>query len=145
MLPAAALLGTGKRWPTAVGVVLAVAGGVLMLLFVSIGGRIRQEIDDPLLQVVLPHWTGRPLQPWELNVGASRFATNLVSLLLGNQIERLRASWQWVQVIPLVLAQGIAITAMLRLCRPWPPARKGVAAVGATSRVERSVAAPAKR
>jgi hypothetical protein len=118
MLPVAALLGLGRRWVTRAAIVLAIAGSILMLLFVAIGGRIRQEINDPLLEVVWPHWAGRPLQQWELNVGGTRFARNLVSLSFSDGIHRLPESWQWIQVIPLVLAQGAAIAAMLWFCSP---------------------------
>ena len=39
-------------------VVLALAGGVLMLLFQGVGARIPQDIPDPLVQAVWPLWRG---------------------------------------------------------------------------------------
>ena len=129
MLPVAALLASGKRWPTVIAIVLAVAGGALMLLYVGIGGRIRQEFNDPLLEVVLPHWIGLPLLPQEIEVGGTRFVRNPVSILFPRQLTRLRESWQWIQFIPLVLAQGAAIAAMLRFCAPRQPVEKRVHAV----------------
>lgn len=123
MLPVAALLSIEKRWPTAVAVVLAFAGAVLMLLFVGVGGRIHDQVHDPLIQLVLPHWMGRPLEDWEVS---SRFAVNIVSLLLPTQLLRIRTAWQWVQFLPLVLAQAIAVTAMFRLCAPRPLGGKRV-------------------
>lgn len=64
MVPVAALLGRGGRLSVVAVVLLAMAGGVLMTLFVGVGGRLPQYFQDPLLEVVWPLWRGDRLPGW---------------------------------------------------------------------------------
>ena len=111
MLPVAALLAGDSPWAnaaTTVALCLALAGGALMLLFQSVGGRIPPDYGDPLVQAVWPLWTGRvPLPIWRYD--NERFCRNLTSLIAPGWIDRLPASWQFMQFLPLVLLQVVAI------------------------------------
>ncbi len=115
MLPVAGLLAGRTRISqvaTCVALVLAVIGGVEMLLFQGIGARIHPEVDDPLVQAAWPIWSGRtPLPGWRFG---ERFCRNVVSLCAPDQIARLDPAWQAVQFLPLVLAQVLGI---LGVCR----------------------------
>jgi hypothetical protein len=106
MLPVAAVLASGGRGATWAAVVLALAGGVLMLLFQGAGARIPQDIADPLRQMVWPLWRGAP---------GGRFARNLTALAVPGALRRLPEGWRWVQFLPLVAAQAAAIVAFLRV------------------------------
>ncbi|MFO0956734.1 MAG: hypothetical protein U0800_04610 [Isosphaeraceae bacterium] len=101
MAPVAALLARGGRWALVPAVFLAIAGGVLMLMFVGVGARIpdlidRRPLDDPLRSVVWPLWSGLPLPRWWIG---ERFTRTLAS------------SWGDSPRIflPLVAAQALAI------------------------------------
>lgn len=115
MLPVSAWLASGGRpalWAT---VALALAGGVLMLLFVGIGAGVPPGYGDPLRQAVWPHWRGDPLPPfadqWPYG---RRFARNAVAWCWPTAIRRLPDRWLWVQFLPLGLAQAATIAAMGR-------------------------------
>jgi hypothetical protein len=115
MLPVAALLAGNSSWSalaTAGAVVLAVAGAAEMLLFQGVGGRIPHFISDPLFTVVWPLWSGAPMPPWWVG---NRFCRNLSALGMAGWIARLGQEWQWVQFLPLALAQGLAIFGLCRL------------------------------
>ena len=79
MLPVAALLAGKTRAAeaaTVIAIVLTLTGGVIMLLFQSVGGRIPSDYSDPLVQMVWPIWTGQvPLPDWRFE---ERFTRNLV-------------------------------------------------------------------
>ena len=63
--------------------------------------------DDPLVQTVWPMWSGRvPLHLWRFG---ERFTRNLISLVAGPVIAELPSSWQWLQFVPLVIFQAVAI------------------------------------
>src|SRR5262249_33492954 len=64
MLPVAAFLAAGGRWATALAVVLALAGGALMLLGQGAGGRIHPAFPDPIVGAVWPAWRGDDLGRW---------------------------------------------------------------------------------
>lgn len=110
MLPvAASLAGRSKtaRLATAIAVGLFVAGGALVLLFQGVGARVPHSYDDPLFQTVWPLWRGQnPLFAWRMG---ERFCTNLLSLVAEPTIGKLRPAWQWLQFVPLLLAQALAI------------------------------------
>jgi hypothetical protein len=110
MLPVASLVASGGRWASAAAVILALAGGVLMLLFQGAGARIPNGYLDPLGEVVWPVWRGHP-GPYE------GFARNLVSLLAPETIAALPEGWRWLQFLPLVCGQAAAIVLMGRLVR----------------------------
>ncbi len=110
MLPVAALLATSHRAALAVAIALTTAGGVLMLMFLAVGGRIPHFISpDPLRDAVWPFWRGEPLPPWATG---GRFTRNLVSLAAPDALRSLPARWQWVQFLPLVVVQSLAITGL---------------------------------
>jgi hypothetical protein len=110
MLPIAGLLAGNSRLArvaTIIAMVLALAGGAEMLLFQAVGGRIPQDVSDPLREAVRLLWTtGDPLPWWRFR---ERFCRNLVTLSAKNTIARLDPRWQALQFLPLVLAQGLAI------------------------------------
>ena len=114
MLPVAALLAVGGRWATLAAVLLALAGAVLMLLFQGVGARIPNPIDDPLLDAVLPLWRGDPLPGWATG---GRFTRNAVGLLFPEFLDRLPPGRLWVQFLPLVAVQALAIAAMVLAMR----------------------------
>jgi hypothetical protein len=114
MLPVAALLATGRRWALAAALLLSIAGGVLMFLFVGVGARIPPYYDDPLLQVVVPQWTGTTLPEWK----EGPFARNVFGLALPGAVVRLPTALRGLQFLPLLLAQGGAITLLWLLLRP---------------------------
>lgn len=118
VLPAAALLaGDSPRAHAAAWVAagLAVAGGILMLLFQGAGGRIPHDIVHPLRDAVWPLWTGQdPAPGWRYG---ERFSQNLCSLLAGTWLERLPEPWRAVQFLPLVGAQIAAIAVLFRWLR----------------------------
>jgi hypothetical protein len=106
MLPVAGLLAGGSRWALAAAVLLTLAGGVLMLLFVGVGGRIPQYYNDPLLQAVWVHWRGGHRPEWE----EGPFARNLFALLFPGAVAGLPATARGLQFAPLVVAQGAAVS-----------------------------------
>jgi hypothetical protein len=115
MLPAAALLAAGSPWEapaTAGAIVLALAGGALMLLFQGADGRIPHTISDPLIQAVWPLWGGEALPAWRYG---ERFCRNLLSLIAPGWVARLGPGRQWIQFAPLILAQLLAILGLCRL------------------------------
>jgi hypothetical protein len=142
MIPVSALLGeagnpTWRRIAAGLAVLLAFAGAVLMLMVQGVGARIPQDVADPFFDVVLPLWRGQsPLPSWWTG---ERFASNLVTLWAGEQLERLPVarelasvwvgkpleklptSWLALQFVPLVLAQALGMLAIARSePRPGP-------------------------
>jgi hypothetical protein len=113
MLPVAALIAGDSRLAgiaTLATLALALAGAILMLLFQGVGGRIPQYLADPMLQIVWPLWSGRsPIPDWWLG---ERFCCNLTSLIASGWLARQLPSRQFVQFLPLVLAQSLAIVGL---------------------------------
>jgi hypothetical protein len=109
MLPVAALLAVGGRLATWLAVGLALAGGILLLLFLGVGSRIPQWVSDPLVEVVWPQWRGDPIP-----LGGNRFTRNPAAAVCPGLLARLPASLLWLQFLPLVAFQGLAILAMVR-------------------------------
>ena len=120
MLPVAALLAVGGRPATWAAVALALAGGFEMLLFQGVGGRVHQDVDDPVSQVVWPLWKGDPIPPPPLWVGA-RFDRNLVNQAWPEGVGRLPDRWRWSQFLPLVAFQGVTIALQAWSARPRSP------------------------
>jgi hypothetical protein len=114
MLPVAGLLAAGGRGATLAVLVLALGGGVVNLLFQGVGGRLSQDITDPLRMAVWPLWSGAPVPPWWLG---SRFTRNLCGEAFPGWIGSLPAHWQWIQFLPLVVFQALAILLICRLTR----------------------------
>lgn len=106
MLPVAALLAVGGRGTTILAVALTIAGAVLIFLFQGVGGRIPDSIIDPLIEAVWPLWRG------------DRVSRTLVSQLTPGMVARLPRGWLWVQFLPLLVAQVLAIGALCHLIRP---------------------------
>jgi hypothetical protein len=114
ILPVAALLAGDSRPARAATImvlILALAGGLEMLLFQGVDGRVPQDISDPLAGAVWPLWRGEPVPGWRFG---ERFSPNLVQIVAPRLIAELRPSWQWLQFLPLVLLQGLAIGALSR-------------------------------
>lgn len=113
MIPVAAALARGGRGTTLAAVSLALVGGILILLFQGIGGRVPHDIADPLRQFVLPAWLGAPLPPTHLG---ERFTRTLVLLAYPNVVLALPAHRQWLQFVPLVALQGLLIMILMLIC-----------------------------
>jgi hypothetical protein len=123
MIPVAAILGGEARWTRLVGslaVLLALAGGLLMLLFQGVGGRVPQDIQRPLEDFVWPLWVGRTARPgwWS----SERFARNLVTLVASDWLTQQSASRQVLHFLPLVAGQLLAILGMARAMGAKRPA-----------------------
>jgi hypothetical protein len=114
MLPVAALLAEGGRAATVVVLILALGGGVVNLLFQGVGGRLPQYVADPLRGAIWPLWCGQPLPPWWLG---DRFTRNLLAQAFPDFRRSLPASWQWIQFLPLVVFQVLAIGLLCWLTR----------------------------
>jgi hypothetical protein len=113
MIGVAGLMAGGSRaarFATLVLAGLAFLGGFEMLLFQGVGGRIPQFELDPF-GVVCSLWKGGTLPRW---CEGHRFCCNLVSQAAPEGIPRLAPQWQFLQFLPLVLAQGLAILALWR-------------------------------
>lgn len=125
MIPVAGLLAGRGRWAKVLAIVaagLALAGGVEMLLFQGAGARIPNipnelwnagtgrdlPLAEPLRDVVWPLWIGKP------DPAVGRFSRNLVSIAAPGWIDRLPARWRFVQMLPLAVAQCLAIFLLLR-------------------------------
>ena len=108
MLPVAGLLAVGGRWAAAVGVGLAVAGGALMLLFQGAGGGVPQYVEDPI-GAVWSIWRGDPLPAWRYG---RRFERTIVAWIWPGAVEGLPPRLRWVQFLPLVAFQVIAVGGM---------------------------------
>ena len=129
MIPVAGLLAGRTRWAraaTIAGACLALAGGVEMLLFQGAGGRIPDKegdhrghhrlLNEPLAEQVWPLWTGKDPHPyWQFH---EQFCQNLVSLRLSDHLNRLAPRWRFVQFLPLILAQVLAVVALWRFGAP---------------------------
>ena len=125
MIPVAGLLAGTSRWSRAamiVGSCLILVGGVEMLLFQGAGGRIPHEGIDgrgqprplarPLVEQVWPLWTGRnPYPSWQYG---DQFGRNLVSLRGSGWLDRLAPRWRFIQFLPLILGQALAIGVLFR-------------------------------
>lgn len=122
MLALAAALGGFGRWLTMIAVPLAIVGGLLIGMFVGVGGRIPEglpgrDFSNPFFQVVWPLWRGDPVPDWRS--GEGRFARNLVTVLwpdLGSDPTR-----AWLAFLPLLLFQGIGIAWVLWITRARRP------------------------
>jgi hypothetical protein len=118
MIPVAAVLGGGSRWSriaTAPAAALAIAGGVLIFLFQGVGARVPQDVHAPLRALVWPIWTGRGMLPtwWT----GQRFAATVGQVLANDWEQRLLASRQALQFLPLVVGQVLAIVAIFWTAR----------------------------
>ncbi|MFO0951388.1 MAG: phospholipid carrier-dependent glycosyltransferase [Isosphaeraceae bacterium] len=114
MVAVAGALAWGGRWLSATAAALALAGAVLMALFVGVGGRVPQFYLDPLMQVVLPLWSGRAVPGW---IGEP-FARNLIAWSMPGFGAGLPPAWRGLQFAPLFLAQAVATAALFRALRP---------------------------
>lgn len=108
MLPVAGLLAVGGRGATCAAVALALAGAALMLLFQGVGGAIPSDVGDPLRDAVWPLWRGEALPSWSMD---RRFIRNAVSVAITTKLASLPPGWQWIQFVPLVAGQIVAIVA----------------------------------
>ena len=115
----------GSRWAklaTIAAAILAMTGGIEMLLFQGAGGRIpHQQVDEfgqvrdlsePLADAVWPLWTGRPLPQWHID---ERFCCNLTVLAAPQWVAGLSARWQGIQFLPVVLFQAVGIVCLWRV------------------------------
>jgi hypothetical protein len=108
MLPVAALLVRESRLARVAmiaAMVLALIGGIEMLLFQGAGGRIPFAVNDPLVEFVWPHWIGR----------APILDRNLVAVAAPDLCSRKLGGWQAVQFLPLVLMQALVLMVLRRL------------------------------
>ena len=110
MIGVAGALATGRPWATGAAAALAIAGGALMLLFVGVGGQLPQYVGDPLTEVVWPLWTGRPLPPFR---EGHRFTITIAEVLAPGWVDGLGADRGWLQFVPIVASQAVAIAALM--------------------------------
>lgn len=110
MIGVAGLLAAGGRWASIPAALLATAGGVVILLFQGVGAQLPQDVTDPITQIVLPHWLGEPVAPWWIG---GRFTRTIVSEGWPDWVGRLDSGRQWLQFVPLVLGQVVAIAALM--------------------------------
>ena len=111
MVPVAGLLGgrRGRFW-AGVTAAPAVAGGVLMFLFISVGGRYPPEFDDPLFQIVLPMWRGEAM----LNLTRPYFTITVPTFLYASVAGKAPGGPGWLPFPPLLAAQGLAVALAFR-------------------------------
>jgi hypothetical protein len=109
LVPVAALLALESRWITLLALGLALFGGALMLGFLAVGGRIPHTLADPFTDAVWPLWRGDRVPFWW---PGQRFTRNLAGLLFPHAFGNLPACWQWVQFLPLVVLQAVAVCGM---------------------------------
>jgi hypothetical protein len=119
MLPVAAVIAGNSlaaRAASWVAAGLFLAGAILMLLFQGVGARVPHTIDGPVVQSVWPLWRGEnPLFSWRFG---ERFCRNLVSQIAAPAIGALPPWWQWLQFLPLVVAQIVAVGVAWWDCGP---------------------------
>ena len=106
MLAVAVLLARGNRGVLVIATILAVWGGVLILLFQGAGGQVPQFVGDPLREAVIPCWAGKPLPAWH---SSGRFTRNVVAVVRPRWVGSLSPARQWLQLSPLIVAQVAAI------------------------------------
>lgn len=115
MLPISALLGERKVWITLPAVSLTIAGAVVILGFVAIGGRVPDGVERPWVDGVWPLLRGdRPLPPW---VFGERYARNLTSLAFPGFVKQLPVGMGCIALLPLVLFQVGMIGLMSRVVK----------------------------
>jgi hypothetical protein len=132
MIPVAGLLAEPGRWAKPLAVLaaaLALAGGVEMLLFQGAGARIPNEVldadgrhpvqlNEPLRDAVWPLWTGESRPPYKRYV--EEFAQNLTAMAAPAWVQGLPPRWRFLQMLPLVALQTLAIAILLGVCRGAP-------------------------
>ncbi len=105
----------GTRIATALDGVLALAGGVLILLFQGVGARIPDQLfgrplANPLVSIVWPLWRGDDVPAWWVG---ERFTRTLASWIFPEWVESLAPDRQWLQFLPLVGVQAVLIALAL--------------------------------
>jgi len=113
-LAVAPVLATNRRIVLIPALLLGIFGGVEMLLFEGVGGRVPDAIARPLVEGVWPIWRGDRLPGW---VFGQRFAHNLASLTLPELERKLPPGFGFLTFAPLV---GFQILAILAMCRVLP-------------------------
>jgi hypothetical protein len=138
MIPVAGLLAERGRWAKALSLVaagLALIGGLEMLMFQGAGARIQNDVPDaegrrkvplvePLRDAVWPLWAGEPspaLKPF-----VQCFSRNLVRMAAPAWVKRLAPQWRFLQVLPLVVAQCLAIAVLVKTTKRRDPARSAI-------------------
>ena len=113
MIPVAGILARWGRWAMVPALFLTLAGWVVILGFVAVGGRIPSFVDRPWLDGVWPLIRGDvPLPDW---VYGERFARNGFSVEFPGIAARLPRWAGWVGVLPLVAFQAVMIGLMTRI------------------------------
>jgi hypothetical protein len=93
-------------------------GGVEMFLYQGAGARVPNEVwsakaqrkvalEEPLRDAVWPLWTGHPPS----YMGG--FSRNLIAMAAPKWVAGLSPSWRFVQMIPLILFQALAIGSLM--------------------------------
>lgn len=117
MLGVAGAIALRPRWVLPVALPLIAAGAVLMLGFQAVGGRIPNDIQAPVSEVVWPLWKGDPPPSWWLGDRWTRTVLDLFDPGITNRLDVLAF------LIPPA-AQAIAILALMGglRTRKLPPA-----------------------
>jgi hypothetical protein len=118
MIPVAAVLAGTGSWSRAavwLAAFLAALGAVLMLLYQGVGARLPQDVPAPLRVIVWPLWTGNTDVPrwWT----GERFTRTATAVLTTDWVKNLPEGRQWLQFLPLVLCQLVALLAIARTAR----------------------------
>jgi hypothetical protein len=111
---------------TTLAMILAVLGGIVILAFQGVGARIpdpirdkpagyKDPLEEPLLRALPPIWRGEALPGW---VFGQRYARNVVSIVWPDRVAKMPPGTQWLQFVPLVAFQAIAIGLLLLVTRP---------------------------
>lgn len=116
MLGVAGAIAAWPRLATAVAAALALAGGILMLGFQSVGGRIPNEIGAPVAQVVWPLWRGADPPPWWVGERWTRTPLDFFSPGATERLDVLAF------VIPAAL-QALAIISLMGALRSASPSQ----------------------
>jgi hypothetical protein len=114
VLPIAGLLSGDTRVSgvaTWIALFLAIAGGIEMLLFQGVDGRVPHDIADPLVTAVWPTWAGRILPPWRFG---EQFCRNLTVIAVPDWVAGMSPRWRGVQFLPLLLFQIAGVIGLWR-------------------------------
>ncbi len=116
MLPVAACLASGGRAVTAIALILAVWGGVVILLFLVIGARVPDGIEEPFAAAWSVATGSSPLPGW---LFGNRFARNACSVAFPALGRSLVGGLGLLLFVPLVIFQVVAMMMMISNLRFW--------------------------
>ncbi|MDB5351578.1 MAG: hypothetical protein JWN86_2825 [Planctomycetota bacterium] len=120
-----------RAW-TGIAVLLAILGGVEMLMFQGVGGRLppaprgyaaETPFHRPWKEIVWPLWKGDPVPRWR-GAESDRFEPTLVSLRWPRAVSSVPPGWRWLQFVPLVAFQSASIGLLMWGIKSHPASRR---------------------